>query len=68
MATIIRTCDGDVLDHICHAHYGFMAGTVEAVYAANPGLAAQEQPYVAGLLIRMPELAPPRSDSIQLWS
>jgi len=68
MATIIRTCDGDMLDTICHAHYGFVARAVEAAYAANPGLAAQPQPFAAGLLIRLPELPAPRTEVIQLWS
>lgn len=68
MATIIRSCEGDVLDTICQAHYGVVAGSVEAVYAANPGLAAQPQPFAAGVLIRMPVLAPRRSDVIQLWN
>lgn len=68
MATIIRTCDGDVLDTICHAHYGYVAGTVEAVYAANPGLAAQTQPFAAGLEIRMPLLPARRGDVVQLWT
>ncbi len=68
MATIIRTCDGDVLDTICQAHYGFVAGSVEAVYAANPGLAAQPQPFAAGLTMLLPPLPPRRSDVIQLWN
>jgi phage tail protein X len=68
MATILRTCDGDLLDTICHGHYGRMEGTVEAVYAANPGLAAREQPFAAGVIIRLPDLPAPRSDMLQLWS
>lgn len=68
MATIIRTCDGDMLDTICHAHYGFVAGAVEAAYAANPGLAVRAQPYAAGVQIRLPVLPVPRTDVIHLWS
>ena len=67
MAMTIRTCDGDMLDSICHANYGYMAGTVEAVFAANPGLASMHQPYVAGLLIVLPDLPEPRTDIVQLW-
>ena len=40
MATTIKTSDGDVLDRLCHQHYGHLMGTVEAVLEANPGLAA----------------------------
>lgn len=68
MATTIRTCDGDVLDSICHAHYGFVTGAVEAVFAANPGLASKPQPYIAGLLIMLPDMPARRTDVIQLWS
>lgn len=68
MATIIRSCDGDVLDTICHRHYGNLMGTVEAVLAANPGLAALPQPFTAGHLIVLPDLPPPRADTIRLWS
>ena len=68
MATTIRTCDGDVLDSICYLHYGFVVGTVEAVFAANPGLASHPQPYAAGLLIALPDLPARRTDVVQLWS
>lgn len=36
MATTIKTSDGDVLDRLCHQHYGHLMGTVEAVLEANP--------------------------------
>lgn len=68
MAMTIRSCDGDVLDSLCHAHYGHVAAAVEAVYAANPGLAAQPQPYRAGLLIRLPDLPARRADVVRLWT
>ncbi|SFU79782.1 tail protein X [Pseudoduganella namucuonensis] len=68
MAMIIRSADGDVLDSLCHAHYGRLAGTVEAVYAANPGLAARPQPFAAGVVIRLPDLVPPRADVVRLWT
>jgi phage tail protein X len=68
MAMTIRTCDGDVLDALCHAYYGFVAGTVEAVYAANPGLAARPQPYAAGLVLTLPDLPARRADIVQLWT
>lgn len=35
---------GERLDLICHRHYGHLNGTVEAVLAANPGLAARINP------------------------
>ncbi|RKT99033.1 phage tail protein [Burkholderia sp. Nafp2/4-1b] len=68
MAKILSTCEGDVLDTLCYRVYGSLRGTVEAVYDANPGLAAKSQPFEAGVRIVMPELERPRDESIQLWS
>lgn len=68
MATIIRSCDGDVLDTLCHAHYGRLPGVVEAVYGANPGLAALPQPFASGVLITMPDLPQRQAQTIQLWT
>ncbi|KVN77134.1 phage tail protein [Burkholderia stagnalis] len=68
MAKTLRTSDGDVLDTLCHKHYGTLSGTVEAVYEANPGLAREAQPFRSGVLIVMPVLEVPRDEPIQLWS
>lgn len=68
MAKTLRTCDGDVLDTLCYRVYGSLQGTVEAVYEANPGLAAQPQPFPAGVEIVMPDLDMPRDEPIQLWT
>lgn len=68
MARTLRTSDGDVLDTLCHAAYGTLSGTVEAVYEANPGLAREPQPFRAGVLITLPDLDAPRDEPIQLWS
>ena len=67
MATTIKTSDGDVLDRLCHQHYGYLMGTVEAVLEANPGLAARGQPFVSGVVIHLPDLPPARTDVINLW-
>ena len=68
MAKIIRTSEGDVLDEICYAVYGSVTGMVEAVYEANPGLAAHEQPFAAGILITLPDVEIPRDEPVQLWT
>ncbi|KVC56429.1 tail protein X [Burkholderia stagnalis] len=68
MAKMLRTSDGDVLDTLCHKHYGTLSGAVEAVYEANPGLAREAQPFRSGVLIVMPDLEVPRDEPIQLWS
>lgn len=67
MATTIRTCDGDVLDNLCLAHYGHLAGTVEAVLSANPGLSDRPQPFAAGVSITLPDLAAPARETVTLW-
>lgn len=67
MATY-RTRDWDMLDWICHKHYGRTAGAVEAVLEANPSLADLGPVYDAGVLITLPELADTVStDIVRLW-
>ena len=67
--TLIRTTDGDVLDKICRDHYGPAAYNVEAVYQANPGLAALGPVLPAGILITLPQQAGavPKRPVIRLW-
>lgn len=67
MATTIKTSDGDVLDRLFHQYYGHVMGTVEAVLEANPGLAVRAQPFVSGVVTQLPDLAPARTDVINLW-
>lgn len=66
--TVYRTRDGDRLDQICWTHYGRIATTVEAVLAANRGLAALGVLLPAGVTIRLPELPEPITQSVRLWS
>ena len=67
MATTCRTSDGDLLDTICHHYYGHLNGTVEAVLAANQGLADEPQPFRAGVIIVLPDLPTQTLEDIQLW-
>ncbi|MBI3146474.1 MAG: tail protein X [Pseudogulbenkiania sp.] len=67
MATIIRTSEGDLLDHLCLSHYGHLDGVVEGVLSANPGLAAQVEPYPLGLYIVMPDLPSASTETVTLW-
>ena len=64
-----RTRDGDVLDAICYRHYGETNGYVEAVLAANLGLADKPPVLPAGLIIVLPDLPrlPPRQPVLRLW-
>ncbi|MFL9997359.1 tail protein X [Paraburkholderia sediminicola] len=68
MAKTIRTSEGDVLDEICYAFYGSLVGVVEAVYEANPGLAAHPQPFAAGIIVTLPDLDVQRDEPVQLWT
>jgi phage tail protein X len=68
MATTCRTSDGDLLDTICHNYYGHLVGSVEAVLAANQGLADEVQPFRAGVLIVLPDLPDPIEEQVTLWN
>lgn len=67
MATTCRTSEGDLLDTLCHGYYGSLVGTVEAVLQANQGLAEEPQPYRAGVLIYLPDLAAAEVEQVTLW-
>jgi len=67
MATTCRTSDGDVLDTLCQHYYGHLNGSVEAVLNANQGLADEPQPFRAGVLIQLPQLATASDATVQLW-
>lgn len=57
MSTPYTTRDGDRLDLICWRWYGTLAGTVERVLDANPGLAARDPAHLpSGVVITMPPL------------
>lgn len=64
-----RSKDGDVLDAIVFGHYGDTnTGRVEAVLAANPGLASLGKVLPAGIVVVLPALeeAVP-AGTVQLW-
>jgi phage tail protein X len=66
-----RCQQGDVLDAICHQHYGAIDGLAEQVLDANPGLASHGPVLPHGLVIRLPVLEVQTSntiaDVVQLW-
>ncbi|KJK06251.1 MULTISPECIES: tail protein X [Pseudomonas] len=67
MAMTCRTADGDVLDTLCQHYYGHLNGCVEAVLAANQGLAEHVQPFRAGIQIVLPDLPAAAEAMVQLW-
>lgn len=63
-----QTRRGDMLDWICHQHYGQRPKAVEAVLEANPGLARYGPILPAGLVIELPDLGPSeQKNRIRLW-
>lgn len=65
--TIYRSRDGDMVDEICHQHYG-TTDMLEAVYDANPGLAALGPILPRGTLVNLPpKPAPTPRAPVRLW-
>ena len=65
--TPYRTIDGDMLDAICRAELG-NEKLAASVLDLNPGLAALGPVYPPGLIILLPEVAPPISVArVRLW-
>ena len=62
-----RTMDGDMLDAICKAELGDEA-LAPAVLDTNPGLAALGPVYPAGVIVMLPDIAPPVTTArVRLW-
>lgn len=64
---IIITKQDDRLDRIAHKEYGFCKGAIEAIYAANDGLAGLPILLPEGIEIHLPEIAKPSSTTTRLW-
>lgn len=62
-----RTQDGDTVDIIAYKYYGGQAGSVEAVFNANPGLAAQGDTLPGGIIVKLPKLSVPTTSTVRLW-
>lgn len=63
-----KAVQGDTVDLICRRVYGDESGYVEAVLAANPGLADLGPVLPIGTAIVLPELAKPADlPTISLW-
>ncbi len=68
MPQTYRTSDGDMLDEICHRHYGRSSGVVEVVLEANPGLADKGLIFSVGVEILLPELPTTNElQTVKLW-
>ncbi|EMW6688354.1 hypothetical protein L400_01035 [Enterobacter hormaechei] len=59
---------GDTLDALCQRHYGRTEGIVEAVLAANPGLAELGVMLAYGTVVSLPEVDTAAiTESVNLW-
>ena len=56
-STVFVTIDGDTVDLIAHTYYGKHAMNTEAIYQANPGLAAEGPIFTVGQVIRIPPVS-----------
>jgi len=65
MATTYKTVDGDMLDAICHKHYGSSAGYIDVVYKANLELSSKPIILPGGITIILPEAT--LTDEVSLW-
>lgn len=68
MSITYVTREGDILDDLCRKIYGKQEpGQVEAVLAANPGLASQGIILPSRLVIVFPDLEPEAKPTVRLW-
>jgi phage tail protein X len=65
----ITSKDGDMVDQIAYANYGYRPGAVEAVFEANPGLCEHGPLLPAGLVIALPDLPADtgKTSPLRLW-
>ena len=65
-----RTSDGDTLDYIAWKYYQTLDGrVVEQLLDANPGIADLCPVLPAGVLVKMPDIAPQQQEQgVRLWS
>lgn len=69
---VYETLGGDVLDQICHRHYGAVDGVIERVLEANPGLAERGAILPRGVRILLPAVpaentTPAIQPTVRLW-
>ncbi len=65
MAITYKTVDGDMLDAICHKHYGSSNGYIDIVYKANLELSSKPIILPAGIIIILPKVM--LTSEVSLW-
>lgn len=70
MMQTYRTSDGDTLDYIAWKFYETLEGrVVEQLLDANPSIADLGPVLPAGVLVKMPDIAPQQQEQgVRLWS
>ncbi|WP_234928234.1 tail protein X [Aeromonas veronii] len=70
MMQTYRTSDGDTLDYIAWKFYETLEGrVVEQLLDANQGIADLGPVLPAGVLVKMPDIAPQQQEQgVRLWS
>ena len=64
----VTASQGDTLDALCYRHYGRTEGVVEAVLAANPGLAELGAVLPHGTAVELPDVqTAPVAETVNLW-
>ena len=66
---VVRAEQGQMVDAICRAHYGDESPYVEAVLAANPGIADLGPRLPLGTVVRLPDVARAQDvrQTVTLW-
>ncbi|WP_039057032.1 tail protein X [Enterobacter sp. Bisph1] len=65
----VQTQQGDTLDLLCLRYYGRTASVVEAVLAANPGLAELGVILPYGTTVSLPDVqTQPVKETVNLWA
>ena len=70
MMQTYRTSDGDTMDYIAWKFYETLEGrVVEQLLDANQGIADLGPVLPAGVLVKMPDIAPQQQEQgVRLWS
>lgn len=64
----VYAMQGDTIDALCARHYGRTEGVVEAVLAANPGLAELGAVLPHGTVVELPDVqTAPVAETVNLW-
>lgn len=67
---VFVAADGDMLDQVARAYFGFHAGGTEAILVENDGALSLDGKLSAGTVVRLPErgaISKPANNVLELW-